>query len=146
MKVLFLDIDGVVNCAKTTARYRGVIGIDPHMAFLVGRIILNTDAKVVLSSSWRGWRDGEDEIRKCVYDFIDVTPRLFSHPALDQQPVVRGDEIRAWLDQHPKVEHYAILDDNSDMLPDQKSHLFKTEWEVGITPEISDKVIAYLNA
>jgi hypothetical protein len=140
MKVLFLDIDGVVNCERTTARYRGIIGIDPHMAFLVGRIILNTDAKIVLSSAWRGWPEGEEEIRKQVYDFIDCTKHI------PDEDAVRGDEIKEWLGRHPEVQRYAILDDDTDMLPDQIDHLFQTEWETGITAEISDKVIAYLNA
>lgn len=140
MKVLFLDIDGVVNCGRTTTRYRGIIGIDPHMAFLVGRIVLNTGAKIVLSSSWRGWPEGEEEIRKKVYDFIDCTKHV------PDEDAVRGDEIKEWLDRHPEVERYAILDDDSDMLLEQMDHLFRTEWETGINPEIADKIIAYLNA
>jgi hypothetical protein len=32
MKVLFLDIDGVVNCLTTKTRYLGLTGIDPRMA------------------------------------------------------------------------------------------------------------------
>ena len=66
IKVIFLDIDGVCNCKTITQRHRGAIGIDPYMALLVMRIVLATDAKVVLSSSWRHWNYGVKEVEKCV--------------------------------------------------------------------------------
>lgn len=136
MKVLFLDIDGVVNCATTVQRHEGFIGIDPYMAFLVGKIQLDTDCKVVLSSSWRHSESGEAEVRKAVVDFIDTTPRM---------PGIRGEEIKAWLDAHPDVERYAIVDDGSDMLDGQMPSFFKTEWKIGITKEIAEAITLYLN-
>ena len=48
MKVLFLDIDGVVNRVGTRQRYRGFMGIDPVLAFKVRKIILDTDAALFL--------------------------------------------------------------------------------------------------
>ena len=35
MKVLFLDIDGVLNNADSIQRYGGFLGIDPILALLV---------------------------------------------------------------------------------------------------------------
>ncbi len=136
MKILFLDIDGVCNSADTIHRsHRGVIGIDPYMAFLVGKIQLDTDCEVVLSSSWRHHEAGREEVRKSVVNFIDWTPT--SHNGF------RGDEIKQWLNEHPEVTKYAILDDESDFHPDQK--LFKTTWQTGITEEIAKQVTDYLN-
>lgn len=137
MKILFLDIDGVVNCVSTKQRHRGAIGIDPHMAFMVGKIVLDTGCSVVLSSSWRHWEEGMKEIRRQVVDFIDTTGRdLYG----------RGKEIQNWLDQHPEVTKYAILDDDSDMLESQLPNFFKTTWAYGLTPEIAESVTAHLNA
>ena len=140
MKVLFLDIDGVVNCAKTVQRYGGVIGIDPYMALLVGRIVEATGAKIVLSSSWRHWPQGREEIRKRVMPFIDTTSIKGVY-----LPTYRGLEILEWLNRHPEVERYAILDDDSDFHPSQQSHFFKTEWNTGLTDLIADQVIKHLN-
>lgn len=134
MKVLFLDIDGVVNCKTTKQRHRGFIGIDPYMAFLVGRIVESTGAEVVLSSSWRHFDDGRKEVEKQVVKCLDITPTIDG---------IRGDEVAAWLRDHPEVKKYAILDDNSDFRPDQP--LFQTEWETGLTEEIANIVIKYLN-
>ena len=140
MKILFLDIDGVVNCKTTQQRHRGFIGIDPYMAFLVGKIVEDTGAKVVLSSSWRGWGESRDEVRKQVVDFVDITPTLVGKG--------RGAEIQSWLDKHLKpleIAKYAILDDDTDMLKEQLPNFFRTKWETGLTDEIANQVTEYLN-
>lgn len=140
MKILFLDIDGVVNCATTSQRHRGCIGIDPYMTLLVDRIIQATGVKVVLSSNWRKANLFRKEVREQVCTFIAVTPGSASGQ--------RGLEIQAWLDNQEieQVEKYAILDDDSDMLEEQMPNFFKTEWQTGLTQEIADKVIQHLNS
>ena len=136
MKILFLDIDGVVNCRTTVNRSNGYIGIDPYMVLLVHRIIEATGCKVVLSSSWRHYKDSLEEVKKS-FDLLSVTPNI--------PDLIRGYEIKNWLSVHNDIENYAILDDNNDMLPEQQDHFFKTTWEDGITQEIVNKVIKYLN-
>ena len=136
MKVLFLDIDGVVNCSATRQRFMGCWGIDPKLVAIVKDIIKKTGCKVVLSSSWRLDADFNAEARKKVCDFIDITPD-------NRGRSDRGCEVIAWLAKHKEVEAYAILDDNSDFHNDQ--HLFRTDILIGITPAIADKVIAHLN-
>lgn len=136
MKVLFLDIDGVVNAQATAQRHRGVIGIDPYMAFLVGKIQLDTGCEIVLSSSWRLWPKSKAEVEKQVAKLYGVTPNL-------KGKTDRGCEVKQWLEAHPEVERYAILDDNSDFHSDQ--HLFKTSWPFGLTQEIAEDVTNYLN-
>lgn len=136
IKVLFLDIDGVVNCATTAQRHRGFIGIDPYMAHLVRMIVEKTGCQVVLSSSWRYFPGGREEVERQVCPLLDVTP----HSDLG----CRGDEIRAWLNAHPEVTRYAIVDDNSDMLPEQHLNFFQTSWERGITEDISQAIILHL--
>lgn len=137
MKVLFLDIDGVVNKQENFDRSKnpGPYPIDSYCAFLVGRIQLQTGCEVVLSSSWRHHPEGVQNVSERVVQLLDKTPYL---------PGVRGDEIKAWLDDHPEVESYAILDDDSDMLDEQKPHFFKTSFKEGLTDEIAEKVIEHL--
>lgn len=136
MKVLFLDIDGVCNNATTKERFLGFVGINPKMAEQVKRIVKETGCSVVLSSTWRKDKEFREEVRDKVVDFIGVTPVLASG--------FRGDEVNKWLRQHIGVKHYAILDDDSDFHPDQPH--FKTSYVgKGLTKEIADKVIEYLN-
>lgn len=141
MKIIFLDIDGVLNSKETAQRHRGVIGIDPYLVAIFNRIIFATNAKIVLSSTWRLGKETRNEIRKQVMDFIDVTPRMPLRGGAEMKE--RGKEVRAWLKDHPDVEKYAILDDDSDFFDYQP--LFKTTWEKGLTEEIAKKVIKHLN-
>lgn len=97
---------------------------------------METDAKVVLSSSWRHFDKGREEVEKQVVKCIDITG--------DSDNGFRGDEIKAWLDAHSEVERYAIIDDDSDMRPEQLQNFFKTTWAEGITPEICEKVKQHL--
>ena len=135
LKIIFLDVDGVLNCKETINRYDGFIGIDPFLVAIFNRIIFATDAKIVLSSTWRLGKFSRDEVRQRVMDFIDVTPELKG---------VRGLEINTWLKDHPEVKKYAILDDEGDFLTGQP--LFQTTWEKGLTDEIANKVIKHLNS
>ena len=135
MKVLFLDIDGVVNRVGTRQRYRGFMGIDPFLASMVGKIILDTGAAVVLTSTWRHFQGGREEVDRHVYKTFDVTPIADTG--------FRGEEVKMWLDDHPEVTRYAIVDDDSDFYADQP--LFKTNWQTGITDEVAKQVTKFLN-
>jgi hypothetical protein len=53
MKVLFLDIDGVLNCSKTPNPRKLPYVIDKKLLARLERLVERTGAKVVLSSSWR---------------------------------------------------------------------------------------------
>lgn len=141
MKVLFLDIDGVVNCRTTRRRVDELLAIDPHLASIVRGIgAAVPDLKVVLSSSWREVDEGRTIVGEHVLPCFDVTP------VFDEADDVRGYEIQAWLELNPAVTRYAILDDDCDMLPHQLPNFFRTKTEVGITQELADRIIAHLAA
>lgn len=109
---------------------------------MVRRIINQTGCSVVLSSTWRMYPNTREIVRHEICEYIDVTKDMQGGAKWGVTP--RGVEIQEWLDRHPEVERYAILDDNSDMLPGQV--LFLTSFEKGLTEEITRKVIKYLNA
>lgn len=141
--ILFLDIDGVCNNQKTRERQGKTkfIGIKPELAERVRRIIAETGCKVVLSSSWRLFPDSKKWAEENVCEFFDVTPDLQRGSIWGM--VYRGFEIKQWVDAHPGVNRYAILDDSHDFLWGQP--LFRTTWAEGLTDEIADQVIAHLN-
>lgn len=139
-KILFLDIDGVVN-SRATTNFRQLYPIDQYMAFMVGKIQLDTGCDVVLSSSWRNHPDGVVAVEKQIVKIIDVTPNLGG--GLSVEDCGRGKEVQAWLDQHQEVTKHAILDDDSDFFKHQP--LFKTTFTHGLTEEIAKRVTDYLN-
>jgi hypothetical protein len=138
VNVIFLDIDGVLNTHKTVERWRGCIGIDQVLAQRFSRLQQATGACVVLSSTWRLSRNWKANMhRNGVTGIIDKTPDLRGR--------IRGEEIQAWLDAHPEVHLYAILDDVRDLLPHQP--LFRTSFfRGGLTEEIAQRVLLHFLA
>lgn len=147
MKILFLDIDGVVNSAEdqTKGLFKTDFPIEPYKAFLVGKIQLDTGCLVVLSSTWRMDPDSVEKLNKQLVPIHDITGQCCAG--------IRGVEIHQWISKNVPYEqrkpesdfHYAILDDDSDMLLWQKDHFFQTSWEKGLTPEIAEAVTNHLN-
>ena len=135
MKVIFLDIDGVLN----SARFRGELGmsyfsriIDRRKMPLLKRIADETGALIVLSSSWRKfWNQGENQ-RDSAGQLISDSFREYGLRIHSKTPVLenagRDGEIRLWLEQHPYVDGYVILDDRdfgwSDAL---RAHFIRTD-------------------
>src|SRR3546814_8945784 len=56
----------------------------------------------------------------------------------------RGGEIAEWLSRHPEVSVYAIVDDDSDMLPEQRHAFVQTRFEDGIAPDHVAKIVRVL--
>jgi hypothetical protein len=161
MKVLFLDVDGVLNSKSYVRRAGGTFNhgakilpdMDPHMARnlhmldpepcgRLHRILSVTGAKVVLSSSWRYGTTTVEmaellRLRGCTTHFVGWTPTLNLYRG-------RGKEIDAWLKVNPEVTQFAIVDDDSDMDP-HMDRLVKTSWDTGMLDEHADRLIQMLS-
>ena len=57
----------------------------------------------------------------------------------------RGYEIKEWLDKHTDIMNYVIIDDDSDMLKEQKKHFIRTSELTGLTSKLTEKAIKILN-
>lgn len=132
LRVLFLDIDGVLNSHRSCfalggishdASPSGLTQFDPIALAMVQGLCRGAGLSVVLSSTWRIHRDWRDLGPQLGLPIIDRTPRLSG---------VRGTEIKAWLDANPGVESYAIVDDDSDMLEDQMPRFVQTRGTEGL--------------
>jgi hypothetical protein len=132
MKVIFLDIDGVLNSFRTciaTGNYphgldKGLKHFDWIAIRLLQRLSDSTGVVFVLSSSWRILHDYKDVGKALDLPIIDATKRLDGP---------RGAEIAEWLSRHPEVELYAILDDDSDMLDGQLACFVQTSAYEGLS-------------
>ena len=175
MKVLFLDIDGVLNsenwfayriyCVKNNMvnilmnfvdtddrniKHKLTMLDDRAIANL-NRIIEETGCKVVLSSSWRSSIESENiftqdllKLKGFKYEFYDVTPRLW----FSDFSIRRGEEIKFWLDKESEkheIESFVILDDDSDMLPEQMNNFIHIDGQVGLTDRDVLAAIEILN-
>lgn len=133
MKVIFLDIDGVLNeSASETRSPTGFLGIDDEKVQRLKRIVEETGAEIVLTSSWKTEWDPDPE--KASADGNYLSKKLADHglrilEKTDDMHYNRGEGISTWLNQHPSVTSWVVLDD--DIFADYKTfgilpHLVKT--------------------
>ena len=94
-----------------------------------------TGAEVVLTSTWRYDPAGVFSARNQGIPFIDTTPDLSGE--------ARSREIIAWLEAHPEVERYIVIDDEDDEL--DALPLFQPLRSTGITDELVEAAAAFLN-
>lgn len=132
--VVFLDIDGVLNSVAYDRERTDKDGnIDVSRFVLLRQIVDATDAQIVLSSSWREHWEPEDE--KCDQIGKELN-RAFREAGLgiaDKTPMTgnRQEEISAWLDEHPNIANYVILDDAFGGWGQLESHLVRTNSRIG---------------
>lgn len=148
MKILFLDVDGVLNCHRDYEVYSlsesFPMMVNRRKIDLLEKIIADTDCKIVLSSSWRTMPDGVKLLQHFSdqFEIFDVTP---SHGFdSDIKYTCRGAEIQDWLDNN-RWTNYAIVDDDGDMLDSQLRHFVQTDPEYGLTPTLAYRITYILN-
>jgi hypothetical protein len=135
MRILFLDIDGVLNSERTCLAFNGyprsfsaadLVKFDWVAVAMVRKLCAWAGCYVVWSTSWR-------------YEHrADVMAEVFDLPVAGATPTdsyftTRGAEIAAWLAVHPEVTHYAIVDDIQAFLPEQQAHVVITDDKLGLT-------------
>lgn len=136
MKIIFLDIDGVLNSLRSCMAFgdypypgRNYHKFDDVAIGLVKDIIKATDAKVFLSSTWRltlSEREQKQLSRRFDFPIFGLTPDLSRKK--------RGYEIQTILDEYNPT-HYVILDDSFDMLDSQLSNFVKVDYNNGLSYE-----------
>lgn len=156
MKVIFLDIDGVLNSTDymnaTHVNYRENVNagyikypipedcfirdkygvkFDPRCVMWLNALIVATKAKIIISSTWR--LGGEQLMRKMWInrslpgEVIGITPtNTYS---------TRGEEIRHVVNALPRLTKYCIIDDDNDMLEEQQLNFVKTSNKYGLNLE-----------
>lgn len=148
MKVIFLDVDGVLNAFGVFSR--DPLELGKEQVRLLRKAVLDSDARICVSSTWRKHDNhlmrlfeqlGMDMKRR----WIGETPVLESQRASGMwTSPARGEEIKAWLDEHKEVSCFAIVDDNSDM-GELSDRLVLTNGLTGMQQQDADKFVALLN-
>ncbi len=134
-KLIFLDIDGVLNNDYTKEKFAGFTGIDVRLRDMFLKWYNDRgDVRIVLSSSWRiptAYGDFVGHLIDNGLSFIGETPHL--------KGIGRGHEIQAWLlaNTVPEETKYAILDDlgPSEFLKHQRPFLVQTSAIKGLEPK-----------
>lgn len=156
MKVIFLDVDGVLNSEPYFMEHLNDMRqnpIDPEGVRRLERIVSSTGAQIVLSSSWRGGWDRDPD--KMDIDGQVLTENLsrYGLTIYDKTDYIefgrRAREIKAWLKaSREKVESFVILDDCNYAWDKHGlgKRWVRTEYiDGGLLDEDVDKAIAILN-
>lgn len=145
VKILFLDIDGVLNSAYVLDTQKRGDAIDRDMVSRINRIIDATGCQIVISSTWRLYHS-LDALKKRLVDngmwrdaILSVTPRL------DARHFNRADEILSWLHDNPNVTQYIAIDDSACEFDKIKEHLVATTWKDGLQDHHVIEAINKLN-
>ena len=172
---IFLDIDGVLNhqsaykadeckCVKIKNSSRQYVSFSSVSKSLLNDLIKLTDAKIIVSSSWR---HSGLEYLKDVWanenmngEIIGLTPELYGK---DLPSIPRGMEIDLYLNRigyrhinycadtqykymmTANINNYIIIDDDSDMLYNQRNHFIHTNSMTGFDNIAYNKSISILS-
>lgn len=137
MKVLFLDIDGVLNSTSSLAQN---VHLDPSKVCMLYDLVRTTDTKVIISSTWRNTFDYEP-----LRDMLWITGFMNKALIVGKTPsgfnfTCRGEEIQSVLDANKDIEKYAIVDDDADFLEHQQPFVVNTNTFVGLCWREIDKL------
>lgn len=141
MKILFLDIDGVLNDRS----FRDINGyiMDPDRVLRLLDIIRQTDCYIVVSSNWR--MSPLEEITKALScegaitdaEVKEITDKIYSRTPdlISSGNGTRTDEITSWIqsaiDDGHEIESWLSIDDLSLDLP--SSNFIQTDDAIGLT-------------
>lgn len=156
-KVIFLDIDGVLN------RDDGGVKIEEEFVKRLAHIVEETEAEIILSSSWRGMYEChvdpdsnyKNENVGLLLDMFERYSLVISGttPDLSSGPYARPLEIRVWLEAQKEQERFVILDDETfwewnwlgDYFVCTTHRNANGRYVCGMTDEDAEKAIEILN-
>jgi hypothetical protein len=144
MKLVMLDFDGVIRSGRLNFK------LDPVCVDYLNILLAETQASVVVSSSWRG--PTMAPMRTLLQSWgvwarvVGVTPRLDTYDASARLYVgyTREQGILTWLAKHGEPERYCILDDDDAGFDLVKPVLVLTDHELGLTARDVEKACRLL--
>lgn len=153
MRVIFLDVDGVLNSVSSfiyNNRLR-LLGLSQdfshetlcpiacsNLQYILEECL---DVNLVISSTWRKYNTIEELKEKLAECYI-CADRIVGVTPVDMDRY-RGTEIKEYVDAHPEIKAFVILDDDSDMKP-YMDKLVKVDSRNGLTFTDAEKVIEKL--
>lgn len=156
-KVVFLDIDGVLNSNFWNESHQREISdgtlIDESKIKLLCKLVKRTDAGIILHSGWKYWfgsdlkplRKEAESLRilleKEGLTIAGVTPDHATEEIKKTKKfsLVKADEILTWLKQHEKIDRWVVLDDLDLHNAEIAKHQIKTDQTIGLTMEDVEK-------
>lgn len=152
-RVIFLDIDGVLNSNFGNDQPQKEISdgtfVDEEKIELFALLVKKTNAKIILHSGWRFWFDSKfkplckeaenlsELLNKNGLQIDGFTPDLTTEEIRKTKKfsLVKADEILSWLNVHENITEWVVLDDLDLHNAQIKQHQVKPDPTVGLTSE-----------
>jgi hypothetical protein len=153
MKVIFLDIDGVLNNDHDDIVHNTEGFYCPVLVDRLNKIIHATRAKIVVSSTWRLSRR-VSQLQDTLSTMGVIGEVIGRTDDIEGRWALRGNAIFKYiLDNTEQLgverwwdfKSYVILDDDNDMLLDQVGHFVRTDGLLGLTEKNVQQAIEILN-
>ena len=114
----------------------------------MNKILKETESSIVVSSTWRIGRSLEE--LQDLFNEVGIDGKVIGKTKILQErknfeKIVRGTEIKMWMDENNFTGNYIIIDDDNDMLPEQQPFFIKTSFWTGITEKNVEDSIKLLN-
>lgn len=151
MKLLFLDVDGVLNSddyrGEAAAAGKTIDVMDPENVKHLNTLQrLVPDLRIVVSSTWRlmyPLEQIERKMRQAGYEGEALLDRTPCHGRGDPFDANRGLEIMDWLEKNASGTSFAIVDDHAEMGPVLDA-LVQTDPDVGLTGHDVERIVKLL--
>ena len=115
LKVIFLDVDGVLNNDSTGVEWDPHVRISTALVAKLSKIVEKTNAEIYLVSDWkREWYKDNKAIQDTYADFLDFKLAQFGLKITDKVEggsCTRGKNINEFFKKHDVIS-YVILDDD----------------------------------
>lgn len=155
IKVIFLDIDGVLNSYDwfvSNRKNKHRVHLDDKAIEFLSRVVNSTNAKIVLSSSWRIISEDSEPMIELKEKFKKLNMDIFDKTGRSRKRKSRGWEIREWLKENKKLFNiisFVIIDDDSyDIINHKKTLLpyyIKTSFKDGLKEKHIPRILHVLN-
>ena len=157
MKLIFLDVDGVLNRVQTkTQAPSGCTGIEMELVKNLAMIVNETNALIILTSDWKiEWEAvsfGCSEDAKYLNEMLakeglQIVGKTYDDHVFDFFLQDRGRGIHRYLDALENAEGYVVIDDHvfGDCDEEIQRHLIKTNSFEGLSVEKAEQAIGILN-
>lgn len=150
--IIFLDIDGVLNyvtCIDRVPHSSAIFGINQYNVALLSQIVKKTNAKIVLTSSWKsGWELDHFKDVDTIYLVISLALQdlyIMDKTVDEVSPSLRGEGIINWLHHH-NYKNFVILDDEEFDYSEKHlyNHFVYTDYTTGLIKEDVNKAVKIL--
>ncbi len=146
--IIFLDIDGVLNCNAYKKERQEDYFVDEDKVKIFSKLVHEVeDVKLILHSAWRFWFDEKlnpkNDVAKNLIILLakyqisisGMTPDLTT-PEIHKTKKfskVKAKEILLYLQENPNFKNWVVIDDLWLMNDLVKRHQIKTDAKIGLT-------------